>query len=54
MVMNEKELFFDKQNTIPLGDRIRSARSQMSKKLKKDFTRDYVEDPLYLQYTVRG
>ncbi len=54
MVMNEKELFFDKENQIPLTGRIQSARSQMSTKLKKDFTRDYVEDPLYLQYTVRG
>jgi hypothetical protein len=54
MVMNEKDLFFDKENQIPLAGRIQSARSQMSTKIKADFTRDYVEDPLYLQYTVRG
>ena len=54
MVMNEKDLFFDRENQIPLAGRIKSARSQMSTKIKTDFARDYVEDPLYLQYTVRG
>jgi len=54
MVMNEKDLFFDRENQIPLAGRIQSARSQMSTKIKTDFAGDYVEDPLYLQYTVRG
>jgi|ERR1051325_557104 hypothetical protein len=54
MVMNEKDLFFDRENQIPLAGRIKSARSQMSTKIKKDFARDYVEDQLFLQYTVRG
>jgi hypothetical protein len=54
MVMNEKGLFLDREQQIPLADRIQSARSQMSTKMKTDFARDHVEDPLYLQYTVRG
>jgi hypothetical protein len=54
MVMNEEDLFFDREKQVPLGSRIQSARSQMSTKIKKDFARDYVEDPLFLQYTVRG
>jgi hypothetical protein len=54
MVMNENKLFFDRENQIPLAGRIQSARSQMSAKIKTDFGRDYVENPLYLQYTVRG
>jgi hypothetical protein len=54
MVMNEEDLFFDRENQIPLAGRIQSARDQMSAKIKTDFARDYVEDPLFLQYTVRG
>ena len=54
MVMNENDLFFDKEEQTPLAGRIQSARSQMSTKIKTDFARDYAEDPLYLQYTVRG
>ncbi len=54
MIMNENDLFLDRENQIPLAGQIRSARKQMSAKMKKKFTRDYVENPLYLQYTVHG
>lgn len=54
MVMNENDLFFDRDDKVPLAGKIQSARNQMSTKIKTDFARDYVEDPLFLQYTVRG
>jgi hypothetical protein len=52
MIMNEKDLFFDRENQIPLANRVQSARNQMTTKPKSDFDRDYVEDALFLQYTV--
>jgi len=54
MVMQEAKVLYDKRTSKLLTDRIREERAKMSSKEAKDFQDAYVEEKLYLQYTVKA
>lgn len=54
MVMQEAKVPYDKPKGVLLTDRIREEQAKMSPKELKDFQGAYVNNPLYLQYTVWG
>jgi hypothetical protein len=54
MVMNEKPLFYDIDNTVSLAGKISEEQKKMTAKDKKEFEENYEENVLYLQYTVNG
>jgi hypothetical protein len=54
MVMNLDQLFYDSGDSVTLTNKIKQERKKMNDKEKKEFTNAYVEDELYLQFTVKG
>lgn len=54
MIMNEKELFFDVNNEVPLSSKVEEAKGRMSSKERNDFEECFdASNPLFLQYTIR-
>ena len=54
MIMNEKGLFFDFHDDVPLREKIDEARDNMTTKERAAFTKNFDDsNPLYLQYTVK-
>jgi hypothetical protein len=54
LVMNEKELLYDRKKGKTLTDEIKKVRSTMSAAEKAAFKKAYLEDPLFLQFTVNA
>jgi hypothetical protein len=54
MIMQERDLFFDKDKQVPVADKVREARAKMTVKQKKAFQDNYTETDLYLQYVVHA
>lgn len=52
IVTNEKDLFYDTKNTIPLSNQINSTRQKMSAKDSANFKADFIPHELYFQYSV--
>ena len=54
IIMNEKELFYDFDEKIPLADKIKSERSRLNEKQQKAYNAAYKEEKLYKQYKIKA
>jgi hypothetical protein len=54
MITNEKGLFYDPKKTVPLSPKIKEARKKMTIQEAGEFASNYIEDPLYYQFTVKA
>ena len=54
MIMQEKDLFFDFSEAVPLTEKIREARNKMSDAEETHFKKNFKENEFFLQYTVFG
>ncbi len=53
IIMNEKDLFYDFDQKIPLGERIEEERKRLTDKEKKEFKDAYNQTDLYKQYRLK-
>ena len=54
MVMNEDKLFFDFNEEVTLKEKIEEARNRMTTKELEAFNKNFKENDLYLQFTVKA
>jgi hypothetical protein len=54
MIMKEDGLFFDFNEEVPIGDKVKDARSRMTSKDKSNFKESLEETELYIQYKLKA
>lgn len=52
IVMNEKDLFYDLDNKVPLSEKILEERKKMTKEEQDEFNKSYVDHRLYHELTI--